>query len=188
MTSWTNDPRQILEVSYTVTRYFALPKNIDLEKEHFDWYIDEFHKDLHIRDKRTGDYKNPIKQILGENEDMNDSIKNKDFTSIIHTQGKPTFDEKLKSLKRIFGEDGKILKDWDCTEESDEDDVNRDIPTFLLFFNDCIQWSPQGQMRRATEEDVKKWGDLCPRSNLYPGKFISVVNEHSFSTNPLYKV
>jgi len=114
MTSWfdNHSPRQILEVKTISTRYYMMPKSIDLEKEYIDWSVDD-EEDLHVSNERTGKVK--IVKCFIYNKDEREE-------GIIHTKGKQTtFDDKMSYLT-LFDhiEESYEQEESDEEEESDE--------------------------------------------------------------------
>jgi len=169
--SKSTPPSQILEVNYIVRSCYVLPKGIDLEKEGVEWSIvdTDISRQLHIIDKKQ---EGAVKKVVDESLFWN-GVEDKRFTSVIYSKGTPLFNANLDSLK---GSIQLICDDED--EEKEEEGQRREI-FFLFLEGKPLEWSLEGKMRRATVEDVEKWG-----GELQQGTFISVVND-KFSLEPL---
>jgi len=168
----SSNPGQILEVNYIVKSYYALPEDIDLKKEGVQWSINKYTKELQIVDDKGE--KTTFEPCL-----FNDGLEDMDFKSSIHSKGEPSFDDKFDFIKHTLDTDDDNVDD----DDDEEDEIEkRDIKIFILDGHE--EWSYEGQMRRATVEDVEKWGE---EYDLELGTFISVLRGF-FSLAPLYQL
>jgi hypothetical protein len=87
----------------------------------------------------------------------------------------PKCDEKYSGLQ-LIRTDNKPVCIY-CPREAEDDDTNRNITIYIL--SDGETWGMEGENRKATEEDVEKWGE---NYNIELGDWIGVVNDEEFLT------